>query len=68
MAVAGASLRGLGHAFRVHGSRVVWASCFLCHLQELIAQQVPTLASLGPEGFKWTEVHEDAACGLCYTR
>eukprot|EP00967_Tisochrysis_lutea_P129118 scaffold221704_cov22-Tisochrysis_lutea.AAC.1 len=36
-------------------------------MQELIKQQEPVLASLGPGGFKWEEVHEDAACGLCYT-
>eukprot|EP00200_Dunaliella_tertiolecta_P004724 CAMPEP_0202360492 /NCGR_PEP_ID=MMETSP1126-20121109/13416_1 /ASSEMBLY_ACC=CAM_ASM_000457 /TAXON_ID=3047 /ORGANISM="Dunaliella tertiolecta, Strain CCMP1320" /LENGTH=572 /DNA_ID=CAMNT_0048954221 /DNA_START=64 /DNA_END=1782 /DNA_ORIENTATION=+ len=35
--------------------------------EELIKQQEPVLASLGPGGFKWEEVHEDAACGLCYT-
>lgn len=37
-------------------------------MQDLIGEQVPALAALGEEGFQWANVHEDAACGLCYTR
>jgi hypothetical protein len=39
----------------------------MCVAQELLGAQSGPLASL-PGGFKWADVHEDAACGLCYTR
>ena len=39
-----------------------------CTTQDLIGRQVPVMASLGPQGFMWEDLHEEAACGLCYTR
>ncbi len=37
--------------------------------EELLGAQAPALAALAPAGsFKWTQVDENAACGLCYTR